>query len=488
MKRWRIVILVALFALVAASCANSDTSETTVASGTETTVASGTETTVASGTETTVASGTETTVASGTETTGYTDLDKALAGEYAGTEVEILSQWIESEGEAFQASLDDFVATTGIKVVAEGITDYETVLTVRVDGNNAPDIAQIAQPGKMRVFAAEGKLIPLGDWFNKDQLAEDYIESFIDLGSYEDQLYGVFYKGDLKSIVWYPVEAFASNGYEVPTTWDELIALSDKIIADGNGNPWCTSIEHGDASGWVATDWVEDILLRTASTDVYDQWFTHEIPFNDPEVLEAAEYMSAAWFTPDYVFGGNTRINATWVGDSQNPMFDTIDAPKCWLHKQAGWIPGFWPKDADDEPIYEPGVDSAFFYFPPVEAEYGSPVLGSADQFMMFNDRPEVRAVIEFLATPAAAKSWVEAGGMVSPNRSVPLDWYTTYPNDALAAILNSADTFRFDASDLMPTEVGGGTFWAGMVDWVAANGEGTEQIFQEIEDSWPSG
>ena len=185
--------------------------------------------------------------------------------------------------------------------------------------------------------------------------------------------------------------------------------------------------------------------------------------------------------TRDYVFGGNIAINATWVGDTQTPMFDAA-GPQCWMHKQAAWIPGFWPEGT------EAGVDSSFFYFPSIEEEFGSPVLGGGDQFMMFEDRPEVRAFMEYLATAESAQAWIEIGGFVSPNQSVPLDWYTSYPNDELAAILNGASTFRFDASDTMPAEVGNGTFWSGMVDWVAANGEDTEGVFEQIEASWPTG
>jgi len=151
------------------------------------------------------------------------------------------------------------------------------------------------------------------------------------------------------------------------------------------------------------------------------------------------------------------------------------------MHKQAAWIPEFWPEGT------EPGVDSSFFYFPPIEEEYGSPVLGAGDQMVMFNDRPEVRALMEFLATPEGARGWIEAGGFVSPNQSVPLDWYSTYPNNELAAILAEADVFRFDASDTMPAEVGAGTFWNGMIEWVSANGENTEEIFARIEASWPA-
>ncbi len=461
MRNFRMILLVAVLAIFAAACADTpDGADSSTGAPADTTEA-----------DTTAA------VAEGP----YQHLARAEAGEFAGTSVEILSQWIEAEQENFRGSLAAFAERTGITINSEGITDYETILATRVDGGNAPDLAQVAQPGLMQSFAAEGNLVALDDWINTDQLAEDYIESFVDLASHDGNLYGVYYKGDIKSIVWYPVQAFADAGYEVPTTWDELIALSDQIIADGNGNPWCISIEHGDATGWVATDWIEDVLLRTAPPEVYDQWVAHEIPFNDPEVLEAADYVNQIWFTDDYVYGGNTAINATWVGDTQTPMF-AAGGPECWMHKQAAWIPEFWPEGT------VAGEDSSFFYFPPIEEEFGSPVLGGGDMFVMFDDRPEVRAVLEFLATAEAAQGWIEAGGFISPNQSVPLDWYQTYPNDALAAILAEADTFRFDGSDTMPAEVGNGTFWGGMIDWVSANGDNTGEVFDAIEASWPAG
>jgi len=419
---------------------------------------------------------------------GYEHLTRAKAGEFSGTTVDVLAQWVDAESDNFEASLQPFIDQTGIDVNYEGITDYETVLTVRVEGGDAPDIAQIAQPGKMRSFAEAGNLVNLSEWINVDQLSQDYIASFLDLATFNGNVYGVYYRTDTKSIVWYPNQAFADAGYSVPATWDQMIALSDQIVADGNGNPWCISIEHGDASGWVATDWVEDILLRTAPPEVYDQWMAHQIPFNAPEVMNAVSLMEQVWFTPDYVYGGNKAINNTFVGDTQHPMFHE-DGPKCWMHKQAAWMPSFWPKDpATEEPLFEPGVDSSFFYFPPIDDQFGNPVLGGADMFVMFNDRPEVRALMEYLATAEAAQAWITAGGFVSPNKSVPLSWYSTYPSSGLAEIIAGATTLRFDASDIMPAEVGGGSFWSGMVEWVSNNGEGEEQIFQDIEASWPAG
>jgi alpha-glucoside transport system substrate-binding protein len=470
-KRWLIATISAL-SLIVAACANPSEG-----GGDETTTSA-----VSEETTTSAEDGETTTTAEEPDTGGetpYEHLNAALNGDFSGTEVTVNAQWIEGEEENILSVLTPFEEATGIDITYEGLTDYETVLTVRVEGGDAPDVAQIAQPGKMRQFAAEGQLVPISDWINMDQIATDYIESFIDLGSHEGDMYGLFFKGDLKSIVWYPVQAFADAGYAIPTTWDELITLSDQIVADGNGNPWCVSMEHGDVTGWVATDWIEDVLLRTAPPETYDQWVRHEIAFDDPAVVNAANLVAEVWFADDYVFGGSTAINGTWVGDTQTPMFDPA-GPKCWMHKQAAWIPEFWPEGT------AAGVDSSFFYFPPIDPAYGSPVLGAGDMFVMFNDRPEVRAMLEFLATAEGAQGWIENGGFVSPNLSVPLDWYSTYPNDELAVILAGASTLRFDASDTMPAEVGQGTFWAGMIEWVAADGAGTEDVFAEIEASWP--
>lgn len=488
-RNWLVLLLV--LGMVVAACGGDDGSATTTEGGT-----SGTTAPTDSETTTTDGGGDGTTMAPG-ESTGYDALDQAMAGDFEGTSVEVWAQWLpESVEEAnFNATLQPFRDATGIDVNFQPTPDYETALQVAVDGGNAPDLAQIAQPGKMHQYADAGALVDVGSFFNTDKLSSDMGAAFYDLGQYNDTLYGVFYKTDVKSIVWYPVQGFADNGYEVPETWDDLVALSDQIIADGNGNPWCISIESQEADGWVATDWMEDILLRTAPIETYQAWIDHEIPFNDPEVLEAADYMSQIWFTEDYAYGGNTFINQTWIGETQDPMF-ADDGPQCWMQKQAAWIPGFWGANRDfvadnpDAPSSEwpnvPGEDADFFYFPMIEEAYGTPALGSGDMFVMFNDRPEVQALLEWLATPDGAKAWIEAGGFLSPLTTVPLDWYT-YPNVGLIEIVNNATSLGFDASDLMPAEVGNGSFWSGMVDWVAANGEGTEAIFQAIEDSWPS-
>jgi alpha-glucoside transport system substrate-binding protein len=249
------------------------------------------------------------------------------------------------------------------------------------------------------------------------------------------------------------------------------------MVADGVP-PWCIGIESAAATGWPATDWIEDIMLRTAGPDVYDQWVNHEIPFNDPAVKKAAEVMADIWLNPDYVFGGATAIATTNFGDAPGPMF--TDPPDCMLHRQGNFITGFFPEDIQADLENKVGV----FGFPAIDPQWGIPALGGGDQYVMFNDRPEVRQVMEFLATWESAEVWAEAGGALFPYKDQDLNAYPDALSRAQAELLLNAKVFRFDASDLMPAEVGAGSFWAGMVDLV--NGKPIDEVLNDIEASWP--
>ncbi len=411
--------------------------------------------------------------------TGYAELDAAFAGEYDGTEVSIMSVWVETEDEKFNETLASFEEQTGIDVVHEGSGEFETLINVQVESGDAPDTAVFPQPGLLASFVESGDALDLTTMgITPESLQENYADTWIDLGTFDGQLSGVFFRASTKSIVWYPVQAFEAAGYEVPETWDDLMALQDQIVADGT-TPWCISIENDAATGWVGTDWIEDVLLRTAPVEIYDQWVSHEIPFDHPEVAEAVDIVGDIWLNEDLVYGGTTNIVSTWIGDAPTPMFSD-PGPDCYLHRQAGWIIDFFPEDQN---VF--GEDASYFYLPPIEDEFGKPVLGGGDQIGAFNDRPEVRAFLQYLSTPEAAQGWAAAGGFISPNSGISLDDYGQDADRLQAEILQDATTLRFDASDLMPAEVGTGTFWSGVVDWV--QGTSTADFLADVEASWPS-
>jgi alpha-glucoside transport system substrate-binding protein len=302
----------------------------------------------------------------------------------------------------------------------------------------------------------------------------------VDLGTYKGKdgkaaFYGFPYKADLKSLVWYIPENFEDAGYKVPQTMEELKELTKKIVADGH-TPWCIGLGSGAATGWPATDWVEDMMLRTQSPDVYDKWVTNEIKFNDPAVVGAIEEFG--WFAKNdkYVAGGAAAVATTDFRDSPKGMFSS--PPKCYMHRQASFIPSFFPKGK------KLGEDVDFFYFPAYAGKkLGKPVLGAGTIFSITKDSKTARAFIEFLKTPIAHEIWMAQSGFLTPFKGANVE---TYANEALkkqGQILLNATTFRFDGSDLMPGKIGAGSFWTGMVDFTG--GKSAADVGAEIQKAW---
>ncbi|MBI9043954.1 MAG: carbohydrate ABC transporter substrate-binding protein [Anaerolineaceae bacterium] len=409
------------------------------------------------------------------------ELTKAYAGEYAGTVVTMAGPFTDADAVKFDNSIVAFEEATGIDIQYEGSKEFEASITIRVDGGDAPDIVDFPQPGLLANMVKKGQVVDLNDVIDQDWMKQNYIQSWLDMGTMAgpdgDIMAGVWARANGKSLVFYPKAEFDAAGYEVPETWDELMTLTETIASDGD-TPWCIGMESGAATGWSMTDWIEDVMLRTTSLENYDKWVAGELPFDSPEVKKALSYITAIWFNDDYVYGGQASISTTSFGDAPAPMFDA--PPKCWLHRQGNFITSFFPEDK------VAGVDYDFFYLPPIDEQYGKPVLGAGDIYAMFNDRPEVRAVIQYFSTAESVKGWVEAGGAISPHNDSSLDWYADSVTRGVAEIILNADSFRFDASDLMPKSVGTGTFWKYMTDYVSGSID-QETALQQIDASWPA-
>lgn len=374
-----------------------------------------------------------------------------------------------------RAAMAPFTAATGIEIIYEGSDAFTTLVPVRVDSGNPPDMALFPQPGLMMDFAEAGQMVPLTDFIDRATLGDAYDEYLLNLVSLEDDVYGLWMRADVKSLVWYNPQAFEAKGYTVPETWAEMEALSDRIVADGS-KPWCMGMESGQATGWVGTDWVEDILLRQAGPAVYDQWVSHEIPFADPQVKAAFEGFGAIALNPDAVLGGTTGILSTPFGEAPLPLF--ANPPGCYLHHQASFIVEFLPE------TIEPGVNLSVFPLPPMDPAQGNAVILGGIVFGVFNDTPAVRALMTYLATPEPHAIWAGLGSYISPHRQVSLD---AYPDDLTrrqAEILQNADVLRFDGADLMPGAIGTGAFWSGIVDYV--DGQDLDTVLSDIDAAWP--
>jgi alpha-glucoside transport system substrate-binding protein len=349
----------------------------------------------------------------------------------------------------------------------------------------------LAQPTPILAYAADGKVIDVATIMDGKKLSDEHANT-IGLVTQGSNIWGIPYKADVKSTIWYPIKAFEAKGYTVPKTWDELIALSDKIVADGT-NPWCVSAGGpGSATGWQITDWVEEVVLKTKGADYYNDWISHKIPFQDPGIKDAFDkYVGKIFFSPNYVFGGNTAIVATDQKTPMDPMFtDDLANPKCWMQKIPTWYgPDFFPDQrASGQPSkYIIGEDIGIFPFPTIDPAQ-TYAEGSADTLMVLADRPEVRAVAQFLATPSGLQKWIATGSAISTNTTTPADWYAgAYKLKVASEISNTAKGIGFDASDLMPAKVGSGTFWTETVQWANDGGTNTDAMLKAIDDSWPA-
>ncbi|WP_321339112.1 ABC transporter substrate-binding protein [uncultured Cohaesibacter sp.] len=399
----------------------------------------------------------------------------------SGETMTISGPWLGVDKDLFLSVVAYFEAATGAKVQYAGSDSFEQQIVIDTGAGSAPNVAVFPQPGLAADLASKGYLTPLSDE-TRDWLAKNYAagESWVDLGSYKDkngdsQFFAFPYKADVKSLVWYVPENFDDAGYEVPKSMEDLKALTEQIVKDG-GTPWCIGLGSGAATGWPATDWVEDLMLRTASPETYDKWVSNEIPFNDPAVVNAINEFG--WFArnDDFVDGGAGAVATTDFRDSPKGLFSS--PPKCYMHKQASFIPSFFPEGT------KLGVDADFFYFPAyADKDLGTPVLGAGTMFAITKDSKAAEAFIDFLKTPIAHEIWMAQSGLLTAFKGVNLD---AYANDSLhkqGEILLNATTFRFDASDLMPGKIGAGSFWTGMVDYVG--GKDAEEVATEIQKSW---
>ncbi len=404
-------------------------------------------------------------------------------GDLKGKTVSVYTSITAPEDAPHQASYKPFESCTGVTIKYEGSKEFEAQLPVRVKGGNAPDIAYLPQPGLLATMVATGavKEAPPEVVANVDANMPDFKE----YGTVDGKFYGAALGANVKSFVWYSPSAFADKGYQIPKTWDELLALSEKIATDNPGDdvkPWCAGIESGDATGWTATDWVEDVMLRTAGAETYDKWRKHEIPFNDPAVATALAEVGKILKNPKYVNGGYgdvKTIASTSFQDGGQPILEG----SCYMHRQASFYAANWPegtKVAEDGDVWA-------FYLPAKDAST-KPVLGGGEFVAAFADRPEVKAFQTYLSSVEWANERATTcggGGCVTANKNADASLLKN-PVDKLSAeqLTDKTATFRFDASDLMPGAVGSGTFWKGMTNWIT--GQDDKATLDFIEQSWP--
>jgi alpha-glucoside transport system substrate-binding protein len=375
----------------------------------------------------------------GAAATGATDEGGGASGS-----ISVMAIWSGAEQEAFQAVIDGFTADNPDVDVTytSGGDQLPTQLSTAVEGGNPPDIAVLGQPGLMRDFAEQGALQPID--FAAADIEENFGESVIDLGTVDGTLYGFLFKAANKSLVWYNVGAYADAGVEPAEDWDTWLENGATLSASG-----VPAYSIGGADGWTLTDLFENIYLRTAGPDMYDQLAAHEIPWTDQSVKDALAAMAEIVGDSDNIAGGTEGALQTDFPTSVSQTY--ADPPAAAQVIEGDFVAG--EITASTEAVA--GEDFDVFPFPAI-GESGSVVVGGGDTVVLFEDTPAGQAFVDYLTTPEAAQIWAERGGFASLNKNVDPSVYPDEITQTTAGALAEAEAFRFDLSDLQPAEFGG--------------------------------
>jgi alpha-glucoside transport system substrate-binding protein len=395
--------------------------------------------------------------------------------------IEIMYGFGGDQSKGFTAAMKEFESSSGIKIkFTDASQSFDTLIRPRVQGNNPPDIALFPQPGLMLDFAKQGKLQDLGTMLNIDQLKPQLVPGVLDVGTQEGKVYGFPMNFSVKSLVWYPKKAFEAKGYKVPTTIAELEALTNQIKADGT-TPWCVGIQSAGATGWPATDWIEDFVLRYGGTQKYNQWIKHEIPFNDPVVVQSAQEFEKLALADGNVFGGRKSVVSTDFATAINPEFQ--DPPKCFLHKQGNFITqkGFITESVRQNLDQEVGV----FQLPGTEAG-NKPLLVAGDLAGAFSSDDDTKKALEYMSNPDFKFANIATATWISPFKAFDLNNYPNQITKEVAKLAYGSTEAAFDGSDAMPGAVGAGSFWKDMTAWIGGQ-KSLDEALKDIEDSWPT-
>lgn len=369
-----------------------------------------------------------------------------------GGTVSVLGTWEGAERDAFMAMVAPFEERTGIEVVYSATKDLSGRLWKGVATGDLPDVAGLPGPGAMREFAQAGALIDLNGVIDVARYKSETAPAFIQLGTVDDRLVGVFTKSTVKGLIWFNPKVYTLSA---PTTWDD-VWRDAKTATRGGTRTWCLGLESGEASGWPGTDWIEDIVLRQSGPAAYDDWVAGRLSWTSPQIRQAFETFGQV-IADDALFGGSEAALATSFGDAGTPLFS--DQPGCLFLHQASFMTSFFRGTSGAR-----DGEYDFFPFPSFSATGKRSLIAAGDLIGMFSDTPQARALMAYLVSADAQAILVARGGALSPNVHV-----TNYPDEISsreAALLRTAEIVRFDASDMM-SDAMNEAFWHAMVQFV---------------------
>lgn len=353
-----------------------------------------------------------------------------------GDTLTMMYQWSGSEEEKINAILQPLVDQCGIKIVAESTRDA-AVLDTKVK-STPPEILFWPTTAPLTLYA--DKLVDLK---NDGAVTDNYASYWLDLGSAGGKLFALPVKADIKSIIWYSPARFEALGYTVPTTFEELNTLVEKMVADGNV-PWSMGFGSDAATGWTGSDFIQDLMLTQQGPQYVMDLISGKVAYNDAGVVEAYKTYQKWASDAKYTVGGAD-------GTLNTPFLEAIykvfqPEPEAMMVKQSGFAGGEIVKQFPD---LKYGTDYDFFAFPGIQG-----MQGGADYMMSFSESAAAKALVAYLTSADGAAAWAKAGFDLSPNKMA-TGQYTDAQLTKKAEALASATGFTPDLGDTIAAPFG---------------------------------
>ena len=407
--------------------------------------------------------------------------------DYTGQQLTVTSRFAGDPGDLIFAAMQYFGEATGADVRHNGTQNFKQEVTTNLEAGSPANVTGFSLVGFLAGMAERGFLTPLcsdlADCDLADYLRNNYAsgESWIKYGSAKGpdgkvNFYGVVYQTYINSLIYYVPENFEDAGYKVPTTMEELKALTAQIVADGE-KPWCDGLFAEGSTGFTAQSFMAELLLRREPIEVYDMYDKNEIPVDDPRLVAALEEYGELVANEKNVADFDSMGTANWF-QARNGIFTS--PPKCYMTATIGsYLPQFFPKD-------NKYGDWDFFYMPTRANRPDlpkKPMAGGGHFFTITKDSPVAKGFVEWLLTPIASELWMAQGGFLTANK---LANNAVYRDEAMAAmnkLMGEADPWRYNVGETMPAPVGGGALNKATVDYV--NGEDAAVVLRRVQEVW---
>jgi ABC-type glycerol-3-phosphate transport system substrate-binding protein len=361
-----------------------------------------------------------------------------------GQKLEVAAVWSGVEQRHFESVLRAFTRQTGVSVTytsaGYGVPAF---LAARLAEGRPPDVAFLPQPGLLRRYAAEHRLVPL-DGIAGHVVADNYSPAWRRLGSVGGTLYGVWFKAANKSLIWYNEGVFEREGVAPPASVDRLVSLAHRLARSR-----VPAFAVGGQNGWTLADWFSNLYLRLAGPARYDLLAAHKIAWTDPSVIATLRLLARV-LDPRVIAGGPEGAIVTSYQQSVQRAF--APRPAAAMVFEGDFVAGI----IGGATRAVLGVDAGVFPFPAI-GQPGPMVVAGGDAAVLMRSSPAGDAFIRYLASPQAAAIWAAKGGFISPNINLGLSVYPDAISRSIAAsLLQAGDDFRFGLSDLTPAGFGG--------------------------------